>query len=318
MRRLLAAGAFALALATAPARAEVAVVINSGEDTVSVLSLKDYKEVGRFNVGREPHHLMLTPDGADLLIGNAMGNDLVALDPATGAMKRRVPKIDDPYQLGFTPDRKTLVVAGLRLDHVDFYEADGLKLAGRVKVGSMPSHLAFSPDNRFVYVTLQGSDELAGIDIAKREVVWKTKVGPTPAGVINTPKGLLVGIMNSDYVAVVDPATGAMTGKVVTGKGAHNLFPSKDKKRIYVTNRVANNIVALDAQTLKPVQTYNTLNGPDCLDFNADGTEMWVVARWARAVQVIDIATGQTKKKIPVGKSPHGIYVHGAPIPKTS
>src|SRR5687768_12701830 len=87
MRRLLAAGVFALALATAPARAEVAVVINSGEDTVSVLSLKDYKEVGRFNVGREPHHLMLTPDGVDLLIGNAMGNDLTVLDPATGAMK---------------------------------------------------------------------------------------------------------------------------------------------------------------------------------------------------------------------------------------
>ena len=59
-------------------------------------------------------------------------------------------------------------------------------------------------------------------------VLWKAPVGKTPAGVLWLDGKLLVGIMGADYVAVVDPANGTVERKVVTAKGAHNLFVSPD------------------------------------------------------------------------------------------
>jgi DNA-binding beta-propeller fold protein YncE len=60
-RRLLAAAA-GLALCAASAQAGVVVVLNSGDATVSLLDQDKRTELRRFDVGKEPHHLMATPD----------------------------------------------------------------------------------------------------------------------------------------------------------------------------------------------------------------------------------------------------------------
>jgi DNA-binding beta-propeller fold protein YncE len=309
---LLPAAALAFALLASPAGADVVVVLNSGEDTVSLLSQQDYAEKSRVAIGREPHHLMLTPDKSDLIVANALGNELVFLDPATGAVNRRLRNISDPYQIGFSPDRKWFVATSLRLDRVDVYSYDGrdLALAARLPLAAMPSHIAFSPDSRFAYVTLQGSDRVAAIDLAEKKVAWQAAVGPTPAGIFMTPKGTLVaGIMGKDYVVELDPKDGRILRKVVTGKGAHNVFGGPDG-RLYVSNRLSNTVVALDMTTFQILQTYKAAGGPDCIDFSADGKEMWVTARWLKTVYVFDVASGAQKRAIPVGRSPHGIYVH--------
>ena len=49
------------------------------------------KELRRIPVLREPHHWALSPDGKSLLIGDTGGNELLFLDPATGAVQRRMP-----------------------------------------------------------------------------------------------------------------------------------------------------------------------------------------------------------------------------------
>ena len=85
---------------------EVAVILNSGEGTVSLIDRKTYEVVKRYPIGKEPHHLMITPDDKELIVANASSNELVFLDPVTGVEKRRVKRISDPYQLGFSPDHK--------------------------------------------------------------------------------------------------------------------------------------------------------------------------------------------------------------------
>ena len=56
------------------------------------------------------------------------------------------------------------------------------------------------------------------------------------------------------------------------------------------------------------VDTIKLKGGPDCMELSADGKQLWVTARWARKVLVVDMTTKQIMKEIPVGKSPHGIY----------
>jgi YVTN family beta-propeller protein len=291
----------------------LAFVVNSNSASVSVIDMSDRKELRRVPTLREPHHLVLSPDGRSLLVGDTAGNEVLALDPSTGDVQRRLP-VADPYQLGFSPDGKFLVVNGLARNQIDVYQPDTMTLLKRFPAESMPSHLAFSPDSQTVFVSLQGTDKLAAIDLTKMEPLWSEPVGPVPAGVLFFQGKVLVADMGSDYVAVVDPKTGKVLDKIVTGKGAHNLFLSPDGRLLWVNNRVAGTTTALDAQTLKVVHSYNIPGGPDDIAFSPDG-DLWITRRFAEKVAVLHPETGDFET-INVGRSPHGLWLNPtAPSP---
>jgi DNA-binding beta-propeller fold protein YncE len=288
----------------------VAFVVNSASASISVIDMSDHKELRRIPALREPHHLMLSPDRKSLLVGDTAGNQMLFLDPRTGEVQRRVP-VADPYQLGFSPDGKLLVVNGLARNQVDVYDAGSMTLVKRFPASTMPSHMAFSPDSHTVFVSLQGSDKLAALDLTSMTPLWTEPVGPTPAGVMWLNGKVLVADMGGDYFAVVDPKTGHVTDRIVTGKGAHNLFLSPDKKILWVNNRVGGSTTALDAQTLTVIRKYNIPGGPDDIDFAPDGT-LWITRRFAEKVAVLHPNTGDFET-IDVGRSPHGVWLNPAP-----
>jgi YVTN family beta-propeller protein len=300
--------ALLLILLPLPAAASgIAFVINSNDASISLIDVTTQKELRRVPVLREPHHLALSPDGRELLVGDTAGNEMLFLDPGTGNVLRRVP-VADPYQLGFSPNGKFLTVTGLARNQVDVYDAATMQLLKRFPLPSMPSHLAYAPDSGMVFVSLQGTNRLVALNLKTMSVAWNEPVGKTPAGVLWHNGRVLVGIMGADYVAVVNPADGQVVGKIHTGRGAHNLFLAPDGKLIYVTNRVDGTIDTLDAKTLAMVHTYKIPGGPDDIDFAPDG-RMWVTRRFAQKVAVVNLATGDYDT-INVGRSPHGIWLN--------
>lgn len=303
----------AAAIASAPAGAnEFVLVLNSGDATVSLIDRTTRAEVRRVDVGRDPHHLMRTPDGKSLIVANAVSNDLHFLDPRTGELQRRVRNIPDPYQLGFSPDRRWFVTAALRLDRVDVYavEGDTFKPVRQVSVPDAPSHLTFSADSEFVFATLQESHEVVAIRLADQSIAWKLKVGDLPAGIWMTPddRHLLVGIMGRDYVEVIDWRNRETVKRIRTGKGAHNFRPLGDGRHVFVSNRVDNTVSLVDQETLEKLYDIAVPSGPDCMEVSADGSTLWVTQRWAKRVAVVDIAARKMTHSVPVGKSPHGIF----------
>ena len=313
-----ALAAATLLLGTHVALADSVIVLNSAGDSLSLIDPKTYKETGRVFIGKGPHHMMATPDDDVLLVGNTSSNDLVFLDRKTGKITKKVAMLD-PYQLAFSPDRKWFVATALRMDYVDIYngddvikQRDNIKPVKRVKTGAMPSHLAFSADSKLAYITEQNSAKVAVIDLIEQRVVQSIDVGKEPAGIWATPddKEVWVGVMGSDHIAVIDRAHGKVSAKIVTGKGAHNIFPRGDGKHVLVSNRVANTVSLIDWKTKKVVDTYNVPGGPDCLEIIPAANEMWVTTRWAQTVTVVDLTTKAIKARIPVGRSPHGIYYH--------
>ena len=284
-------------------------MLNSGDASISLIDMSTQTERKRVPVLREPHHLALTPDGAELIVADSAGNALFFLDPTTGAVKRRM-AASDPYQLGFSPDGKWLIVTGLARNQIDIYDAATMTLKQRVPAASMPSHLAYAPDSSVVYVTLQGTDRLIAIDLHRFAPLWTADVGRTPAGVLWDRGHLLVGLMGAGHVAVVDPTDGRVEKRITTGRGAHNLFPSPDGRTIYVGNRVEGTISAIDADTLTVTRTYKLPGGADDMAFAADG-RMWVTQRFAQKVAVLDVASGNYTS-IAVGRSPHGIFLNPA------
>lgn len=292
-----------------------AIVLNSGEASVSLIDMDKRAVYKTFPIGKEPHHLMITPDQKSVLVANAAGDDVVFLEPKTGDVQSRLPNIVDPYHIGYSPNKKWFVAAGNRLDRVDIYAAKNqeLKLVKIIKAAKTPSHIAFTNDSKLTFVTLQDSDELIAIDLATQEIVWRMPIGKMPAGVWMTPgdKHLLIGLTGSDLVQVVDWKQQKIVKEIKTGKGAHNFRPVGDKRHIFLTNRVDSTISIIDMKKLEKVADINGLpSGPDCMDVTADGKELWVTFRFAKKVGIIDIASRKLVTTIPVGKSPHGIFFH--------
>ncbi|MBV8775563.1 MAG: beta-propeller fold lactonase family protein [Alphaproteobacteria bacterium] len=292
------------------ARATTAVVLNSDDDSISVIDSGSYREVSRAHIGRGPHHLIATPDARTLVIAMSGSNELVLIDRATGVEKQRI-TASDPYQIGFSPNAKWFVAASIRLDHIDIYDAETYQLVHRLPAATMPSHIAFSRDSSTVFVTLQGTGCAMAIDLATGKVNWMMPVGPTPAGIVTRPGGtLLVGVMGADYIAELDPQNGNVIRRIHTGAGAHNFLASPDGKTLYVTNRVAGTISVLDPATLDVTNTLIAPGGPDDMALSPDGQELWVTGRWRASVDVIELASGTLKSIVPVGRSPHGIFVY--------
>ena len=304
------AALLAVVLAAA-ASASTAVVLNSEDDTLSVVSSNGgYHEVSRAHIGRGPHHLIVSPDGHTLILAMSGSNELVMVDRISGSETRRI-EASDPYQIGFSPDGKWFVAASIRLDRIDIYNASDFKLVYRLPAATMPSHIAFARDSSAVYVTLQGTGSLIAIDLSSGKALWTVTIGPTPAGIITRATGtLLAGIMGADYIAEIDPHDGHIIQKIHTGNGAHNFLMSPDGKTLYVTNRVAGTISVLDADTLTVTATLMAPGGPDDMALSPDGKELWVTDRWHASVGVIELASGNLIATIPVGRSPHGLFVY--------
>ena len=316
---LIGAGAAAAGAHAAPRAPQPIFVLNSQDADVSVIDPVSFAVTRRIAVGKEPHHLYLTPDEKGLIVANAAGNSLTFIDPATGAVQRQVPDIVDPYHLRFSPDMQWFVTAANRLDHVDLYRwqpqaPKPFALVKRIEAPKTPSHLYIDTRSTVCYVSMQDSDELLAIDLTTQAPRWKVKTGRMPADVFLTAddRHLLVGLTGDKVVEVYDvsnPARPAqLMRRITTGAGAHAFRARGDKRHVFVSNRVANTISLIDTQTWGVVSELPAPGGPDCMEMLADGRTLLVTSRWARKLTFIDIERRQVVRQVAVGRSPHGVW----------
>ncbi|HEY1609727.1 MAG TPA: YncE family protein, partial [Paraburkholderia sp.] len=107
--RVALSATFAFAATLPVARSAAAnniIVLNSADATLTLVDEATQQVVGTVPTGKEPHHLFPTPDNTSLIVANSVSNNLMFVDPKTGQPQRWLQNIEDPYQLGFSPDRK--------------------------------------------------------------------------------------------------------------------------------------------------------------------------------------------------------------------
>lgn len=292
-------------------------VLNSLDNSVSVINPATWTETHRIDTGKQPHHLYLTPDDKSMIVANALSDSLTFIDPRTAEVQRVIRGIVDPYHLRFSPDMKWFVTAANRLNHIDIYRWDGrdVTLVKRVPTSRTPSHLWIDSKSTTIYSSMQDSDELIAIDLLSQTIKWRVKTGSLPADVYGTPDDqfMLVALTGGDSVEVYDvrtlPGKEPVRVKVIqTGAGAHAFRSLGDQRHVLVSNRVANSISKIDLQTLAVVDRYDAPGGPDCIDVSRDGKQLFVTSRWARKLTVIDMPSRKVVRQVKVGKSPHGVW----------
>ncbi|OLC08414.1 MAG: hypothetical protein AUH42_01460 [Gemmatimonadetes bacterium 13_1_40CM_70_11] len=309
-------------------------VPNSKDSTVSEIDPHTYRVVRTFHTGALPQHVVPAYDLVTLWVANNLGNTLTPIDPATGEPGPGVP-VTDPYNLYFTPDGRLAVVVAERLHRLDFRDAHTMAL-----VQSLPleckgvDHVEFTADGRAAVATCEFSGELVKVDLAERRVVGHLLLDPDglgpramPQDIRSSPDGSVfyVADMMAGGVYLVDPVALRRIGFIATGKGAHGIYPSRDGRLLYVTNRGwsttaggrrgPGSISVIDPATRAIVATWPVPGGgsPDMGNVTADGRELWVSGRYDREVYVFSTATGRLTHRIAVGHEPHGLCVWPQP-----
>jgi YVTN family beta-propeller protein len=296
-------------------------VPNSQSNTVDVIDPRTYRIVEHFSVGYLPQHVVPAWNLRTLYVTNDAGNSLTPIDPRTGRPGPRIP-VDDPYNMYFTPDGRHAIVVAERLHRLDFRNPRSFALQRSLTVPCVGiDHMDFSADGSYLVASCEFSGQLVKVDLSTDTVA---AVVTLPEGAIGMPQDVK---LSADgrifYVAdnrvggvwILNGGTMHVLGFVHTGAGAHGLYPSRDGKSLYVTNRVAGSISVIRFATRKVVATWRIPGGgsPDMGGVTANGRVLWVSGRYNDVVYAISTQTGKLLAKIPVGQGPHGLCVWPQP-----
>ena len=310
------AGMLAPSVRDVPSRVYVP---NGHSDTVTVIDPATMQIIDTFPVGRLPQHVVPSYDLQTLYVNNNEGNTLTPIDPRTGTPGPDIP-VQDPYNLYFSPDGKYALVMAERDMQIDVRDPTTWELIKSIEVPHPGvNHADFSGDGTTMIASCEFSGWVVRIDLATLELTGEVDVGGEPIDVRVAPDGATFFVANhvkdGGGVSVVDPATMTETAFIPTARGAHGLYPSRDGKQLYVTNRGAGSVTVIDFATRAPVATWTIDGGgsPDMGGVSADGSQFWVSARYHDVVYVFDTASGGLLAKIPVGHGPHGLAVFPQP-----
>jgi DNA-binding beta-propeller fold protein YncE len=313
-----AAGAFSPQVHGDPA---LVYVPNSMSNTVDVISQRTLKIVGQFPTGELPQHVTPAWDLKTLYVDNDLGNTLTPIDPRTGRPGRPIP-VEDPYNLYFTPDGRFAIVVAERLQRLDFRRPGSMALVHTLSVPACRGvdHMDFSAGGRYAYASCEFAGRMIEVDLRTQRLI-RTLVlrngDASPQDVKLAPDGrtLYVADQVNGGVWEIDPRTLRVLGFLHTGAGAHGLYPSRDARFMYVSNRQAGSVSVVSFRTRRVVKTWQLPlpASPDMGGVSADGRTLWLSGRYNAVVYAIDTRTGRLRATIPVGSGPHGLCVWPQP-----
>jgi len=209
---LLTAGSLALA------QAATLVVANKAEATVSLIDLDTGDVVATLPTGEGPHEIGISPDGRFAIVTNygtrqGDGNSLTLIDIPTASVV------------------KTIDLGDYRRPH---------------GVGWL--------DNRSAAVTVESNKALIVVDVAREKVIQSigTEQEVSHMVALDPDRGrAYTANIGSGSITVLDLGKGARESNIATGEGAEGIAVSASGEHIWVTNRAADTITVLDAETLE-------------------------------------------------------------------
>lgn len=331
-------------------------VPNLRSRSVSVIDPQTMKVVDTFKVGRAPQHIVPSWDLRTLWVTNnaERRNDgsLTPINPRTGKPGPNV-KVDDPYNLYFSPDGKSAIVVAEAKHRLDFRDPKTFELQYAIEAPQCGgiNHGEFSIDGKTAFFTCEFEGSLVRIDMETRKATDYLKLtmpatrlrknskvfDPLDTEICTAKKGmpqdirispdgktLFVADMSADGVHLVDVATFKQIGFITVGVATHGLYPSRDGKSLYAINRGthaihgkpngAGSVSVIDFATRKVVANWPVPGGGSPDMGNVSNDGKWLWLSGRFDDEVYRFDTSNGDvRKIGVGMEPHGLVVWPLP-----
>jgi DNA-binding beta-propeller fold protein YncE len=242
------------------------------------------------------HNIVVAPTGVTVATLQTVGR-LAIVD---GESSMEVELGGRPHDVKAVGDGFVVTDEGrARLEFVDRRGA----LQGSVNLPANPHDVAVTPDGALAWVTLDGSSDLAVVDVQVRAVARyvPTELRPHDIRVADDGRIWVTGWDGS--LGVVDP-TGGQSGEVRLGAEAHHLAFSDDDAQLWVT-QAARRISVVDPTTVTVAAEVPVAGMPH----HVTRAGRWmVVADNSRSMALVfDARTREQTAEVPVGAGPHGV-----------
>lgn len=302
-------------------------VPNSDETSMMVIDPGTQKVIDTIKVGKNPQHVVPSWDLKTLYVTNDLSNSLTPIDPMTSKRSGDDIPVDDPYNMYFTPDGAYAIVVAEARQNLDFRDPHTFELKERVHVDCPGvDHIDFSAEGSYFIATCEFSGKLVKVDTKSHKILGylTLKKEAMPQDIKLDPQGktFYVADMMSDGIWQVSADDFSNQGLIHTGPEAHGLYPSRDAKYLYISNRGGQgkdgnkgSVSVLDFATHQVVNTWQIPPPatPDMGGVSADGKTLWLAGRRSSEIYGIDVSDGHLVARIPVGKGPHGLCVWPQP-----
>lgn len=218
-----------------------------GEDYISVLSAKTYKEIARVKTPNGPGMTIFAPNGRYAYICSSFTPETVVVDTKTrktvGTVAQESPFCPD---IAATPDGKQVWMTLKDTGKVMVFDArPPFAILKTLDTGPITNHvnIARTAAGQFAYVTVGTENTVKVFDTVTFEQVAAIPVGALPHGLWPSGDGsrMYVGLENADEVAVIDTSANKVLttipighapqgvayvpNAVPTGDGLQNLTP---------------------------------------------------------------------------------------------
>src|SRR5258706_5296222 len=298
-----------------------------------------------------PHNVAVAPDGSAWYVTIAHGTpygSLWKMSVGTDTLLGRAQVEMFPTTIGLTPDGALAFVANSdfhgdhpRLNVVTIVQTATMTPLTNLPACDMPHGVKANHAGTLVYVSCMNSDEILEIDRQSFRIRRRHKTGegmpgagmpmhavasgppqhdcmPTFVSVSPDDRRLYVACNHGNTLQVLDAGSLELVQEIPVGTGAYNVEPSADGRWVIVTNKKAQSVSLVDAQSLTEVAKIPTTKPlPHGVAYSPDG-------RWAfisqesvgidpGAVDVIDLTTRARVATIPVPRQPTGITILPTP-----
>jgi len=267
-------------------------------NTVSVIDPADNKLLGVIRLGQLP--MMTTPSL-----------------PAPGTLS---PLYRDQllvHGMGFSPDRRTLVVISITTNSGTFIDTETNTVKHVTYFGRAPHEAFFTPDGREVWATIRGANYVAVLDDRTYREKARIIVPNGPGMTIFSPDGRYGYVCSSftPETVVISVPQHRIVGRVKqVSPFCPNIAATPDGRQVWLTLKDTGKTMVFNA--LPPFNILRVLDtGPITnhvnIVRNAHGQFAYVTVGGLDHVQVFRTDDFQLVATIPVGTLPHGIWPSG-------
>lgn len=296
-----------------------------------------------------PHNVTVAPDGSAWYVSIAHGTpygSLWKMKAGTDSLLGRAPLEMFPTTIALTPDGALAFVANSdfhgdhpRMNVVTIVQTATMTPLTNLPACDMPHGVKVNHAGTLVYVSCMNSDEILEVDRQSLRIRRRHKTGesmaihstgpaavpahdcmPTFVSVSPDDRRLYVACNHGNTLQVLDAGSLDLVKEIPVGAGAYNVEPSPDGRWIIVTNKKAQSISLVDAQTLTETAKIPTTKPlPHGVAYAPDGEGRWAfisqesVGNDPGAVDVIDLTTRARVASIPVPRQPTGITILPTP-----
>lgn len=307
----------ALSAAMAPsASAQILLVGNKGENTLSFIDLASGKELDKRPTGPAPHEIAISPDGRQAAVVAYGGASVDIFDVPSRKLLKTVDIAPNkaPHGIHWLRDGR-IALAADKSNSVVIVDPKTLAQKSIPTEQKGTHMLVVSPDERLAYASNILSGTVSIVDLQQGTKIGDIKVGGFPEGLALTPDGrqLWVGDDSGPRLKVVDVATRAVVDTLETDPFPIRVLISPDGKSAITSNFLSGTLSLFDVETRKLQRTISVSGEKSAMQvtmaFGADPRILYVAETGRDSIAEVKLDTGEVARRIPAGKNGDGLAI---------